>query len=85
MLKQVWRPVVAGSCVVFFVLIGLFWHRSFAFALLMNASMFIALVWAQWPSVGIIGWQVAGCVKIAGLDYFSWYVYNDVGNVARTR
>jgi hypothetical protein len=56
LLKQVWRPVVAGSCVVSFVLIGLYWHRSFAFALLMNASIFIALVWAQWPSVEMIGW-----------------------------
>lgn len=55
-LKHVWRPVAAVSSVVSFLLIGLFWHRSFVLALLINAAIFIALVWAQWPSVAMIGW-----------------------------
>jgi hypothetical protein len=56
LLREVWRPVAAVSSVVSFVLIGLFWHRSFVFALLINAAIFVALVWAQWPSVAMIGW-----------------------------
>lgn len=56
LLKHVWRPVAAVSSVVSFLLIGFFWHRSFVFALLINAAIFVALVWAQWPSVAMIGW-----------------------------
>jgi hypothetical protein len=56
LLKDVWRPVAAVSSVVSFLLIGLFWHRSFVFALLIDAAIFVALVWAQWPSVAMIGW-----------------------------
>lgn len=56
LLREVWRPLAAVSSVVSFVLIGLFWHRSFVFALLIDAAIFVALVWAQWPSVAMIGW-----------------------------
>ena len=56
LLKEVWRPEVAVSSVMSFLLIGLFWHRNFVFALLLNAGIFVALVWLHWPSVEMIGW-----------------------------
>jgi hypothetical protein len=56
LLKHMWRTITAVSSVVSCLLIGLFWHRSFVFALLINAAIFVALVWAQWPSVATIGW-----------------------------
>jgi hypothetical protein len=56
LLRDVWRPVAAVSSVVSFVLIGLYWHRSFVFALNLNVTIFVALVWAHWPPVAMIGW-----------------------------
>ncbi len=55
LLKDVWRTVAAASSVVSFVLIGLFWHRSLIIGLLIDAAIFVALVWAAWPSVAMIG------------------------------
>ena len=56
LLKDMWRPVVAASSTVSFLLIGLFWHRHFVFALLMDVGIFIAIVCVSWPSVAMIGW-----------------------------
>ena len=54
--KEFWRMDTAVSAVISFVLIGLFWHRNFWFALLMNAGIFISLIWIHWPTIEMIGW-----------------------------
>ena len=55
LMEDMWRPVAAVSSVVSFALIALFWHRQFVFALLINAGVFVVLLWAHWPPADVIG------------------------------
>jgi len=56
LLKEVWRPMAATSSIISIILIGLFWHKNFIYATLINVGIFITIVLVKWPSIATIGW-----------------------------
>ena len=50
-----WRPLAVGAAAVSLVLIALCFHAWLSGAVLLNAGIVLALVWAHWPSAELVG------------------------------
>jgi hypothetical protein len=51
----VWRTVAVVSACVSLLLLALFWHPWLIVGVLIDVGLLIALLWAKWPSVELIG------------------------------
>jgi len=54
-LNEIWRTVAVVSAGVSLLLLVLFWHPWLIVGVLIDISILIALLWAKWPSVDLIG------------------------------
>ena len=54
-LTAVWRTVAVVSACVSLLLLALFWHPWLIVGVLIDVGLLIALLWAKWPSVELIG------------------------------
>jgi hypothetical protein len=54
-LSEVWRTVAVFSASVSLLLLVLFWHLWLIVGVLIDIGILIALLWANWPSVELIG------------------------------
>ena len=54
-LSEIWRTVAVVSAGVSLLLLVLFWHPWLIVGVLIDISILIALLWAKWPSVDLIG------------------------------
>ncbi len=54
-LSMVWRTIIVVSACVSLILLILFWHPWLPVGMLINIGTLIALVWAKWPPVDLIG------------------------------
>jgi hypothetical protein len=54
-LNEIWRTVAVFSAGVSLLLLVLFWHPWLIVGVLIDISILIALLWAKWPSVDLIG------------------------------
>ena len=54
-LSEIWRTVAVVSAVVSLLLLVLFWHLWLIVGVLLDFGILVALLWANWPSVDLIG------------------------------
>ncbi len=54
-LTAVWRTVAVVSFGVSLMLLVLFWHPWLVVGVLLDVGLLIALLWAKWPPVDLIG------------------------------
>ena len=54
-LTAVWRTVAVVSACVSLLLLVLFWHPWLIVGVLIDVGLLIALLWAKWPSIELIG------------------------------
>jgi len=54
-LTAVWRTVAVVSACVSLLLLVLFWHLWLIVGVLIDVGILVALLWANWPSVELIG------------------------------
>ena len=54
-LIAIWRTVAVVSSCVSLLLLILFWHPWLIIGVLIDTAVLIALLWAKWPAVDMIG------------------------------
>ena len=54
-LTTIWRTVAVFSSCVSLLLLVLFWHLWLVVGVLIDIGILVALLWANWPSVDLIG------------------------------
>jgi hypothetical protein len=54
-LINIWRTVAIISSCISLLLLILFWHRYLPVGILINVGTLIALLWAKWPPIDLIG------------------------------
>jgi hypothetical protein len=54
-LSAIWRTVAIVSAIVSLLLLIIFWHPWLPVGVLIDLSLLIALLWAKWPPVDLIG------------------------------
>ena len=54
-LTDIWRTVAVVSACVSLLLLALFWHPWLIVGVLIDVGLLIALLWAKWPSIELIG------------------------------
>jgi len=54
-LTTVWRTVAVISSCVSLLLLILFWHKWLVVGVLIDIGILIALLWAKWPPIDLIG------------------------------
>ena len=54
-LSTIWRTVTVISSCLSLLLLILFWHPWLMVGVLIDCALLIALLWAKWPSVSMIG------------------------------
>jgi hypothetical protein len=54
-LSTIWRTAAVVSASVSLLLLVLFWHLWLIIGVLIDIGILVALLWANWPSVDLIG------------------------------
>jgi hypothetical protein len=54
-LSTIWRTVAIISAIISLLLLITFWHPWLPIGVLIDIGTLVALVWAKWPTVGLIG------------------------------
>lgn len=54
-LSAIWRTVAVISASVSLLLLVLFWHLWLIVGVLIDIAILVALLWANWPSVDLVG------------------------------
>jgi hypothetical protein len=54
-LSAIWRTAAILSAIMSLLLLFLFWHPWLPVGVLINVATLIALVWAKWPPIDMIG------------------------------
>lgn len=54
-LSAIWRTVAVISSCISLVLLILFWHPWLPVGVLIDIAILIALLWAKWPPISLIG------------------------------
>jgi hypothetical protein len=54
-LNTIWRPVSVISAFLSLLLLILFWHPWLIVGVLIDIGILLALLWAKWPPVNMIG------------------------------
>lgn len=55
-LSAIWRTTAIVSAIVSLLLLFLFWHPWLPVGVLINIATLVALLWAKWPPVDMIGY-----------------------------
>jgi len=54
-LSTIWRMLAVISSCISLLLLILFWHRWLPIGVLIDIGILVALLWAKWPPVDLIG------------------------------
>jgi hypothetical protein len=50
-----WRTMTLFGAAFSLALLGLYWHPMLALGVVIDLGIFVALLWAHWPSVEVVG------------------------------